>query len=152
RLERLVRDLLDLARLNLRGFSVQYTELDLAEVVNETALRYESQARVYDIELSALAAADARATGDHDRVLQVLSNLVENAIRITPPGGSASITAEGPKLVVADTGPGLDNEDLGHAFDRFYLYDRYRSERRVGTGLGLAIVKELTETMGGRVG
>jgi two-component system sensor histidine kinase BaeS len=152
RLERLVRDLLDLARLNLRGFSVQHTELDLAEVVNETALRYESQARVYDIELSALAAPDARATGDHDRVLQVLSNLVENAIRITPPGGSVSIAAEGSKLVVADTGPGLDSEDLGHAFDRFYLYDRYRSERRVGTGLGLAIVKELTETMGGRVG
>jgi len=81
----------------------------------------------------------------------VLSNLVENAIRITPPGGSVSVTAEGARLVVADTGPGLDREELGHAFDRFYLYDRYASERKVGTGLGLAIVKELTEAMGGRV-
>jgi two-component system sensor histidine kinase BaeS len=151
RLERLVRDLLDLARLNRRGFSIERTELDLAEVVQETALRYEAQARVYDIELTASAEPGARATGDHDRVLQVLSNLVENAIRITPPGGSVSVTAEGARLVVSDTGPGLDNEELGHAFDRFYLYDRYASERKVGTGLGLAIVKELTEAMGGRV-
>jgi two-component system sensor histidine kinase BaeS len=153
RLERLVRDLLDLARLNTHGrsFTVERSDLDLAEVVQETALRYEAQARVYDIELTASAGPGARAAGDHDRVLQVLSNLVENAIRITPPGGSVGLSAEGTRLVVADTGPGLDQEELGHAFDRFYLYDRYASERKVGTGLGLAIVKELTEAMGGRV-
>ena len=86
RLERLVRDLLDLARLNhRRGFSVERAELDLGEVVHETALRYEAQARVYDIELNASAEPGARALADHDRVLQVLSNLVENALRITPP-------------------------------------------------------------------
>ena len=84
-------------------------------------------------------------------MLQVLANLVENAIRITPPGGSVSVAAEPGRLVVSDTGPGLDHDELGHAFDRFYLYDRYASERKVGTGLGLAIVKELTEAMGGRV-
>jgi two-component system sensor histidine kinase BaeS len=52
---------------------------------------------------------------------------------------------------VSDTGPGLENDELPHAFDRFYLYDRYASERKVGTGLGLAIVKELVDAMGGTV-
>ena len=152
RLERLVRDLLDLARLNhRRGFSVERAELDLGEVVHETALRYEAQARVYDIELNASAEPGARALADHDRVLQVLSNLVENALRITPPGGSVSVTAEPGRLGVSDTGPGLDAEELPHAFDRFYLYDRYASERKVGTGLGLAIVRELVDAMGGTV-
>ena len=152
RLERLVRDLLDLARLNHRhGFSVERAELDLGEVAQETALRFEAQARVYDIELVASAEPGARALADHDRVLQVLSNLVENALRITPPGGSVSVSAGPGRLVVSDTGPGLQEEELLHAFDRFFLYDRYASARKVGTGLGLAIVKELVEAMGGRV-
>jgi two-component system, OmpR family, sensor kinase len=152
RLERLVRDLLDLARLNhRRGFSVERGELDLGEVVQETALRYEAQARVYDIELVASAEPGARALADHDRVLQVLSNLVENALRITPPGGSVSVSAEPGRLVVSDTGPGLDEDELPRAFDRFYLYDRYSSERKVGTGLGLAIVKELVDAMRGTI-
>jgi len=81
----------------------------------------------------------------------VLSNLVENALRCTPPGGSVSIAAAPGRLVVSDTGPGLAPEELAHAFERFYLYERYGSERKVGTGLGLAIVKELTEAMGGSV-
>ncbi len=151
RLERLVRDLLDLARLNRRGFSVERGLLDLAEVVQETALRYEAQARVYDIELLATAEPGALAIGDHDRVLQVVANLVENAIRITPPGGAVGVVAGPGELRVSDTGPGLEPDDLERVFDRFYLYDRYASERKVGTGLGLAIVKELIEAMGGRV-
>ena len=120
-------------------------------MVQETALRYESQARVYDIVLTASATAGSRAVGDHDRVLQVLSNLVENALRCTPPGGSVAIAAAPGRLVVGDSGPGLEPEELPRAFERFFLYERYGSERKVGTGLGLAIVKELTEAMGGRV-
>ncbi len=152
RLERLVHDLLDLARLNARrGFAVEPHELDLAETVREVALRYEAQARVFDVELAASAEPGAHASGDQDRVLQVLSNLVENALRCTPPGGSVSIAATRGRIVVSDTGPGLGPEELALAFERFYLYDRYGSERKVGTGLGLAIVKELTEAMGGSV-
>ena len=132
-------------------FNVSVVPTLLVFVAGSVVRRYEAQARVYDIELSASAEPGARAAGDHDRVLQVLANLVENAIRITPPGGSVSVAAEPGRLVVSDTGPGLDHDELGHAFDRFYLYDRYASERKVGTGLGLAIVKELTEAMGGGV-
>ena len=63
----------------------------------------------------------------------------------------ASPFRHGGRIVVGDTGPGLAADDLPHAFERFYLYDRYRSERAVGSGLGLAIVKELITAMGGGV-
>ena len=93
----------------------------------------------------------APALGDGDRTLQVVSNLVENALRLTPPGGVVRVAAEPGTLTVEDTGPGLAADDLPRAFDRFYLWSRYGGERPVGTGLGLAIVKELTEGMHGSV-
>jgi signal transduction histidine kinase len=76
---------------------------------------------------------------------------VENALRVTPAGGRVTVAVTGGDLAVHDSGPGLADADLTHAFDRFYLYERYASDRPVGSGLGLAIVKELTEAMGGRV-
>lgn len=69
----------------------------------------------------------------------------------TPAAGSVTIEVSPGELRVSDTGPGLATEDLPHAFDRFYLYERCGKDRPVGTGLGLAIVKELTEAMGGSV-
>jgi two-component system sensor histidine kinase BaeS len=149
RLERLVRDLLDLARMNRHEFSVERAEVDLAEVAREAVRRYSGDAG--DVRLEAAAAGEARALGDHDRLLQVVSNLVENALRSTPPGGSVTVRAEPGVLVVEDTGLGLPAEDLPRAFERFYLYDRLGAGRRLGTGLGLAIVEELTEAMGGSV-
>ena len=86
-----------------------------------------------------------------DRVLQVLANLIENAVRSTPAGGSVTVAAAPGEVRVADTGPGIARDDLEHAFDRFYLHGRYAANKAVGTGLGLAIVKELTEAMGGSV-
>ncbi len=84
-------------------------------------------------------------------MLQVVSNLVENALRLTPAGGEVRVVAEPGVLRVEDTGPGLAEADTEHAFERFYLHERYGLERKVGTGLGLAIVKELTLAMGGDV-
>jgi len=105
------------------------------------------------VTLELIASADARAIGDADRVLQIVSNLVENALRLAPAGGSVRIVTAPPgELRVEDTGPGLKAEELERAFERFYLYSRYGRERPVGTGLGLAIVKELAEGMGGSVG
>jgi two-component system, OmpR family, sensor kinase len=151
RLERLVGDLLDLARMNRTDFSIHRETLDLAETAGEAVRRYESQAREFGVTLEALGPARAPAMGDRDRVLQVTSNLVENALRLTPRGGAVRVTAEPGLLVVEDTGPGLRTEDLPHAFERFYLHSRYSSDRPVGTGLGLSIVKELTRGMGGSV-
>jgi two-component system OmpR family sensor kinase len=151
RLERLVRDLLDLARMNRTDFSIHRQQLDLAETASEAVRRYEAQAREFGVTLEASAPRPAPAVGDHDRVLQVTSNLVENALRLTPRGGVVRVTAEPGVLVVEDTGPGLRREDLPHAFERFYLHSRYSSDRPVGTGLGLSIVKELTRGMRGSV-
>ncbi len=151
RLERLVRDLLDLARMNRTDFSIHSEPLDLAEVGREVVRRYEAQAREFGVTLEAFAPAPQMAVGDSDRVLQVSSNLVENALRLTPPGGVVRVSVESGALVVEDTGPGLHRDEIPRAFERFYLYSRYASDRAVGTGLGLSIVKELTQGMGGAV-
>jgi two-component system OmpR family sensor kinase len=151
RLERLVRDLLDLARMNRTDFSIHHEAVDLAEVAREAVQRYESQAREFGVTLEAFAPAPAPAIADPDRIVQVTSNLVENALRLTPREGVVRVSAEPGALIVEDTGPGLKNEDVGRAFERFYLYSRYASDRAVGTGLGLSIVKELTTGMGGSV-
>jgi two-component system sensor histidine kinase BaeS len=151
RLERLVRDLLDLARMNRTDFSIHRENVDLAETAREAVRRYEAQARDFGVTLEEFAPAAAPAVADRDRVLQVTSNLVENALRLTPPGGVVRVTAEPGVIIVEDSGPGLRREDLPHAFERFYLHTRYSSDRTVGTGLGLSIVKELTQGMGGSV-
>ncbi len=151
RLERLVHDLLDLARMNRTDFSVHNSEIDLGEVAEDVGRRYQQQADGFGVELNAVVDGPAPAIGDADRVLQVLSNLVENALRLTPPGGEVRVVAAPGVLRVEDTGPGLDKGDTERAFERFYLHERYGLERRVGTGLGLAIVKELTLAMGGSV-
>jgi signal transduction histidine kinase len=151
RLERLVRDLLDLARMNRTDFGVRPSDLDLAEVAADAVRRYEQQAAVFGIALDAVSEGPAPAVADADRVLQVVSNLLENALRLTPPGGEVRVVTAPGLLRVEDTGPGLAPEERDRAFERFYLHERYGRERAVGTGLGLAIVKELTEAMGGSV-
>jgi len=151
RLERLVGDLLDLARMNRTDFSVHNSEIDLSEVADDAVRRYQPQADAFAVTLTALAEGPAPALADADRVLQVVSNLVENALRLAPPGGEIRLVTEPGLLRVEDTGPGLKPEEHEHAFERFYLHERYGRERPVGTGLGLAIVKELTQAMGGTV-
>jgi two-component system sensor histidine kinase BaeS len=149
RLERLVRDLLDLARMNRHEFAVRHEAVDLAEVARAAVARHEVQARDFGVTLAA-EGAGAWVEADHDRALQVASNLIENALRATPAGGSVTVRVEPGRLLVADTGPGIDTGDVPHAFDRFYLYDKASRDRQVGSGLGLAIVRQLAGAMGGR--
>ena len=151
RLERLIRDLLDLARLRRRSFSVNRATVDLGEVASEVAARFQRLARRFQVSLTAVAEPSAIAAGDPDRVLQAVSNLVENALRCTAAGGGVRVVASPGRIDIVDDGPGLAEEDLERAFERFYLYDRYGADRPVGTGLGLAIVRELADAMGGKV-
>ena len=138
--------------MNRREFVVHHDRIDLGEVAREVARRYDTDARAADVDLECEAESPAPAVADMDRVLQVVSNLVENALRSTPAGGRVHVRAGSGLLVVEDTGVGLPPEDVPHAFERFYLHDRNPDGRtRIGSGLGLAIVKELTERMGGTV-
>jgi two-component system sensor histidine kinase BaeS len=151
RLERLVHDLLDLARMNRSTFDVRREPVDLGEAALESVRRYERLAQGLGVVLEARVDAPQEVLGDGDRVQQVIGNLVENALRVTPAGGGVRVCVEGAEVRVEDDGPGLAPEELSRAFERFYLHERYGKDRKVGTGLGLAIVKQLTEAMGGRV-
>src|SRR3954452_24527017 len=151
RLERLVRDLLDLARMNRSEFAVRCEPVDLAEVAREAVRRHEAAARQFEVSLVARG-EETWVEADVDRVLQVASNLVENALRETPAGGSVTVGVDpAGKLLVSDTGPGIAPTDVPHAFERFYLYDKAGKDRPVGSGLGLAIVRQLARAMGGDV-
>jgi signal transduction histidine kinase len=151
RLERLVGDLLESGRMRKAAFTVRRDAVDLAAVADDVVRRYEATARDAGLTLLINTEAGGGAVADHDRVLQVVSNLVENAIRCTPAPGTVTITTAPGSITVSDTGRGLTSDDLPRAFERFYLYSRYGTDRPVGTGLGLAIVKELSEAMGGTV-
>ncbi|MFL5963825.1 MAG: sensor histidine kinase [Gaiellaceae bacterium] len=150
RLERLVRDLLDLARMHRREFSVRREPVDLAEVAREAVRRHEAAAREFDVVLRA-EGDETWVDADADRLLQVAANLVENALRETPAGGAVTVRVEPGRLLVTDTGPGIPPEDIPHAFERFYLYEKAGKDRPVGSGLGLAIVRQLATAMGGDV-
>jgi signal transduction histidine kinase len=151
RLERLVQDLLELARMSKAEFSFRSEQIDLGDAAREVCRRYEPQARTFGVQLEPSVDGPAPAQGDADRVLQIVSNLVENALRLTPAGGAVRVLAEPRRIAVEDNGPGLRDDELPRAFERFFLHSRYGKERPVGTGLGLAIVKQLAEGMGGRV-
>ena len=150
RLERLVHDLLDLARMNRSEFAVRNEPVDLAEIAREAAHRHEASATQFGVGLHA-EGEESWVEADHDRVLQVASNLVENALRESPAGGTVTIRAEHGTLSVIDAGPGIASEDLPRVFERFYLYDKIGKDRPVGSGLGLAIVQQLARAMGGDV-
>jgi two-component system, OmpR family, sensor kinase len=149
RLERLIADILNLARLDQQRFDIHPDTVDLAEIVRESATRHAARARDLGVRIELQHGESAPARADPDRLLQAVSNLVENALRCTPPGGIVTLAAAGGQLTVRDTGPGISPDEIPHAFDRFFLYRRYNGDRPVGTGLGLAIVRELTQAMGG---
>ena len=150
RLERLVQDLLDLARLEAGEFSVEMSDVDLAEVAGDVQRGLQPLATASGLSIAVDATPSVVRT-DRDRVHQMAANLVENALRVSAPGSTVRIATEGAGLSVSDEGPGIASEDLAHAFDRFYLWRKYRGERPVGSGLGLAIVAELARRLGAEV-
>jgi two-component system OmpR family sensor kinase len=149
RLERLIADLINLARLDQQRFDIQLDTVDLAEIARESVARHAARARDLGVRIELEEARRAPATADRDRLLQVVSYLVENALRCTPRGGTVTLAATAGELTVKDTGPGIAPDEIPQAFDRFFLYRRYNGDRPVGTGLGLAIVRELAHAMKG---
>ena len=150
RLERLVRDLLELAKLESKNFTLQSRPIDLTDLVTDTADGFLPRAAQDDLALTLDAEDGMRAFADPDRLQQVLANLLENACKFARHGVHVSLGSRGPgasEIRISDDGPGIAPEDLPHVFDRMYTSDR-RPTRQIGSGLGLAIVRELVEAMG----
>jgi signal transduction histidine kinase len=161
RLERLVADVTDLARLGTKEFRLSVRDADLAPVLRDAASAHRSEASNGGVTLD-LAVDDALpCRTDPDRVRQIVANLVENALRVTPAGGTVRIAghAQGAWILidVGDTGPGIPADHLPHVFERAYLRNVGGAETPApgrltsGSGLGLAIVRELVRALGGRV-
>jgi signal transduction histidine kinase len=150
RLERLVGDVLDLAKLQAHRFTVRHEEVDLGRVLDHAygAFAEEARRREIDYRLAADGAAPV-IVSDGDRVLQVISNLLSNAFRWTPDGGRIELQLAASngavRVDVVDTGPGVPPEKLARIFEAFV------SEDLNGTGLGLPIARELAVALGGRI-
>jgi signal transduction histidine kinase len=152
-MKRLVGDLLDVAAIEAGRLDVQVAVGDVANVLRDALQPFKSaaEAKELDLELEDTPAS-VSALFDHDRVVQVLGNLVSNAIKFTPRGGKITLRLEvlpaGVKLTVADTGPGIPADKLDAIFDRFTQL--LESDRR-GLGLGLYISKCVVEAQGGSI-
>jgi two-component system, OmpR family, sensor kinase len=156
RLERLVADLLDLARLGAQDFRVDIADVDVADVVRAAADVWAARCAAEHVTFRLdVPPWPLFARTDAPRLRQAMDGLFDNALRVIPAGAPIVLAAgrESDAVVVEvrDGGPGLRDEDLAVAFDRSALYDRYRGARQVGTGLGLAIVHGLVTRIGGTV-
>ncbi len=168
RMNRLVMELLELARIEsgqivMRSEAVKI-DLVLYGVIDRLALRAQASGASLQTEIAADLPAIA---GDGDRLAQVFSNLIDNALKHTPNGGKVAVTARsisgssavrrgkpigGVEITVADTGPGIPAEDLTRIFERFYQVEKSRTRSKEGSlGLGLAIVKEIVTAHGGTI-
>lgn len=154
RLERLVADLLDLARLGAVDMSIELTETDLVQLVQRAAQawvgRFDQAGVVMRVEVPEGSVA---VRADQERVRQILDNLIENALRMTPEGQpvvlAVTIDDRYGALSVRDGGVGLTEADMAVAFEPAALFSRYQGVRKVGTGVGLALVGRLADRMSG---
>jgi two-component system sensor histidine kinase BaeS len=154
RLERLVGDLLDLAKLESRSFSLTHEQVDLVTVAEGTVDGFRPEAADAGVLLMTRGDDDAAVvTGDPDRLAQVAANLVQNALKFARTRIEVTVeTANGwARLSVSDDGPGIADADLPHVFERLYASRHQPQHKEVGSGLGLAIVRELVTAMGGTV-
>jgi signal transduction histidine kinase len=155
RMRRLVEDLLDVSRIDRRGgVSIEPEALDLAEEIREAAARTEREhpERAVTVEVPGSLPIDA----DRDRIGQVLTNLLDNAVKYSPEGGPLVIRARshrnGVELTVADSGVGIPPEQLDQVFERFYQAEGEAGGRNFGgLGLGLYITRAIVEAHGGEI-
>jgi signal transduction histidine kinase len=161
-LSRLIDDLFELSQIDSGALKLRCVPIDVAQLVSETVAAYQAPAAENDVHLEEAVAASvepARVEGDPDRLQRVLRNLLDNALRHTPAGGTIQVqaaSADGQVQVsVSDSGPGVAEADLERIFDRFYRGElsRRRDEGGAtsGAGLGLAIARGLVQAHRGRI-
>ncbi|MEU4622172.1 ATP-binding protein [Actinoplanes sp. NPDC023801] len=156
RLDRLISDLLVLARLEAADLPLDVTGVDLAELVRETGQAWVTRCAGNGPDLTVRAPAGPVAVDtDPGRIRQVLDGLLENALRVVPAGAPLVLEVRSGEhagiIEVRDGGPGFTDDDLAVAFDRGELNRRYRGVRKVGSGLGLALAARLVTRLGGRI-
>ncbi|MFA7266885.1 MAG: HAMP domain-containing sensor histidine kinase [Candidatus Nanopelagicales bacterium] len=155
RLDLLVADLLDLARLDAVDFSVSIVAVDYASIATAAAAVWRDRSERENMQLRLeLGAPSIQGRSDPTRVRQIIDNLCANALRVTPSPGVLVLHVSAPqpgwvKIEVRDSGPGLTPDDCRVAFEPAELYSRYQGIRRVGTGVGLALVGRLSTRLGG---
>jgi signal transduction histidine kinase len=154
RMNRLISDLLDAARIEAEGLAISPEETPLDILLEEVVDAFEPIAHERSIHLVVdRTPRDCRLFVDRGRIFQVFSNLVGNALKFTPAGGKVTVFVERceeeARFCVKDTGPGMKASDLPHIFDAYWQAEHTRST--TGTGLGLAIAKGIVEAHGGRI-
>ena len=154
RLNRMVVELTDLERLQAGKLSIKSEPIDMGRLSEAVVQNLAVVAEQKDINLEADFAPVLIVIGDGDRLAQVLMNLISNALKFTPAGGTVRVVAAqalgGVSVSIHDSGIGIPAEELPRVFERFYQVDKARGPQR-GTGLGLAIAMEIVEAHGGRI-
>lgn len=152
-MERLIADLLDVARIEAGTLSLRREPVELQALITDTLEQFEGEGRARKVTIrSEVQAGLPVVAGDRERLMQVLSNLLGNALKYTPEGRKiavqAMMTADAVCICVEDAGSGIAEADLPHIFDRYWQANR---QRTAGAGLGLAICKGIIEAHGGRI-
>ncbi|WP_144119786.1 sensor histidine kinase [Catellatospora sichuanensis] len=156
RLDRLVADLLSLARLDAADFAIQLTDVELVSLVTSAERAFAPRAAQAGVPVRAeVPAGEVRAYTDPLRLRQIVDGLVENALRVVPPGRPIVVAVrplpDRTAIEVRDGGPGLTDDDLAVAFQRGALHQRYQGVRQTGSGLGLALAAGLARRLGGTI-
>lgn len=154
RLARTIDDLLELSTIEF-GDDLFIDETAIGAVVDAAIGRFRAAAESRDISLGAAGDGSIVVPGDRRQLTSALGNLIDNAVKYSPDGGTVSVTmrleGDAVAVIVADTGDGIPKRDLDRVFERFYRVDRARSRETGGTGLGLAIVRHVAHNHGGEV-
>jgi len=153
-MRQLVNELIELSRIETGAVQLNLEPFDLNALINETSARLATQAERKRIAISTALAGDlAPVKADRERIRQVIGNILHNAIKFTPEGGSITITSKMQAgmavAAITDTGIGISREDLPHIFERFFKADKSRSYE--GSGLGLAIAKHIIQAHKGKI-
>lgn len=155
RLNRMVIELTDLARLEAGSLSMQITEINISDIARVVAEKLTVMAQEKNITLHIHTPAVSKIAGDGDRLVQVFNNLIGNAIKYTPNDGEVYVRTQqasdgGVEAIIQDNGDGIPERDLSRIFERFYQVDKARGPQR-GSGLGLAITHEIVLAHGGKI-
>ncbi len=149
RLIRMVNELLDIARIEAGKVSLRKIDVDLSQVTRDCVERLDGMAKQRGVTLSIQANGPVKRTCDSERLQQVILNLVDNAIKFTPPGGTVSVRVEGGRISVRDTGIGIPPDQLDRIFEPFHQVPQSDGSKHAGAGLGLAIARKLVALHGG---